>query len=75
MRQAVLAVAVVALCVSAVAAQMPAGQNPIAAGQKMLFSMVKTNIIRSAEKMPEENYAFKPTPDVRSFGDSVPHLP
>jgi uncharacterized damage-inducible protein DinB len=74
MRQPVFTVAVIALCVSAVGAQMPAGQNPIAAGQKMLFSMIKTNIIRSAEKMPEENYAFKPTPEVRSFGQLIGHV-
>ena len=74
MRQTVLTVAVIALCVGAVGAQMPAGQNPIAAGQKMLFSMIKNNIIRSAEKMPEENYAFKPTPEVRSFGQLIAHV-
>ena len=74
MRQTVMTVAVVALCVGAVGAQMPAGQNPIAAGQKMLFSMVKNNIVRSAEKMPEENYAFKPTPEVRSFGQLIGHV-
>ena len=74
MRQTVLTVAVIALCVCAVGAQMPAGQNPIAAGQKMLFSMIKNNIIRSAEKMPEENYAFKPTPEVRSFGQLIGHV-
>jgi uncharacterized damage-inducible protein DinB len=74
MRQTIVTVAVIALCACAVGAQMPAGQNPISAGQKMLFSMVKTNIIRSAEKMPEENYAFKPTPDVRSFGQLIGHV-
>ncbi len=74
MRQTVLTAAVFLLCVCAVGAQAPAGQNPIAAGQKMLFSMVKTNIVRSAEKMPEENYAFKPTPEVRSFGQLLGHV-
>jgi uncharacterized damage-inducible protein DinB len=74
MRQTVLTVAVIALCVCAVGAQTPAGQNPIAAGQKMLFSMIKNNIVRSAEKMPEENYAFKPTPEVRSFGQLIGHV-
>jgi len=27
-----------------------------------------------AEQMPEENYAFKATPDVRSFGELVAHV-
>jgi uncharacterized damage-inducible protein DinB len=75
MRKTVSTVAVLALCVCALGAQAPApAQNPIAAGQKMLYSMVKNYIIRSAEKMPEENYAFKPTPEVRSFGQLIGHV-
>src|SRR5579871_6019744 len=35
-------------------------QNPISDGQKMIFNMVKGNIVKAAEKMPEENYSFKP---------------
>lgn len=49
-------------------------QNPISGGQKFLFGMIKNNIIRAAEKMPEENYSFKPTADVRSFGQLVGHV-
>jgi uncharacterized damage-inducible protein DinB len=35
---------------------------------------VRNNIARAAEKMPEENYAFKPVPEVRSFGQLVGHV-
>src|SRR4051794_34349461 len=35
---------------------------------------IKTLLLRTAEKMPEENYSFKPTPDVRSFGEVIGHL-
>jgi uncharacterized damage-inducible protein DinB len=49
-------------------------QNPISAGQKFLYNMVKTNIVRAAEKMPEENYGFKPTPEIRSFGQLLGHV-
>jgi uncharacterized damage-inducible protein DinB len=31
-------------------------------------------ILASAEKMPEENYAFKPTEAVRSFGQVLGHV-
>jgi uncharacterized damage-inducible protein DinB len=74
MRHTVLTMAVLVLCFGALSAQGPAAQNPISAGQKMLHSMIKTNIIRSAEKMPEEDYAFKPTPEVRSFGQLMGHV-
>jgi uncharacterized damage-inducible protein DinB len=52
----------------------PAPANPISAGSKAIYSIVKTNVIKAAEKMPEENYAFKPSPDVRSFGQLVGHI-
>jgi uncharacterized damage-inducible protein DinB len=35
---------------------------------------VKTLVLRAAEKMPEENYAFKPVPEVRSFGQLIGHI-
>jgi uncharacterized damage-inducible protein DinB len=74
MRQIVSIIAVLVVSVCAISAQGPAVQNPIAAGQKMLYTMVKDNIVRSAEKMPEPNYAFKPTPEVRSFGQLIGHV-
>jgi uncharacterized damage-inducible protein DinB len=48
--------------------------DPLSAGQKLLYSMIKNNLIRSAEKMPEENYAFKPVPEVMSFGEMLGHI-
>lgn len=53
---------------------MALAQNPISDGQKFLFGMIKNNIIRAAEKMPEESYSFKPSADVRSFGQLVGHV-
>jgi uncharacterized damage-inducible protein DinB len=44
------------------------------AGLKNLYTNVKGWIIRAAEAMPEENYAFKPTPEVRSFGELLGHI-
>jgi len=74
MRQTVSAMAVLALCACTLGAQGPAAQNPVAAGQKMLYSMIKDNIVRSAEKMPEADYSFRPTPEVRSFGQLIGHV-
>lgn len=74
MKRTLSTVAVLVLCIHTIGAQGPAAQNPIAAGQKMLYSMIKNNIIRSAEKMPEENYGFRPTPEVRNFGQLIGHV-
>ena len=38
------------------------------------FDQVKSYILRSAEKMPEESYSFKPAPRVRTFGQILGHI-
>ena len=39
-----------------------------------LYEMVKGYIIAAAEQMPEENLAYQPTPEVRTFGQIVGHV-
>ena len=41
---------------------------------KAIYDIAKGYLTRAAEQMPEENYSFKPTPDVRSFGQLVGHV-
>jgi uncharacterized damage-inducible protein DinB len=48
--------------------------NPLSAHTKMMYRGVKGILIRSAELMPEENYGFKPTESVRSFGQIIGHV-
>jgi uncharacterized damage-inducible protein DinB len=52
----------------------PTPANPISTSQNKMYTMLSGVVIAAAEKMPEENYSFKPTPDVRSFGQLVGHL-
>ena|SRR5271165_3994034 len=63
--------AVMALAASSLAQEPPA--NPLSGGQKAIYGIVSAALIGGAEKMPEENYSFKPTPEVRSFGQLVGH--
>jgi uncharacterized damage-inducible protein DinB len=56
----------------AAAAAAPA--NPITVSEKGLYSFVSGAVVGAAQKMPEENYSFKPTPEVRSFGQLVGHV-
>src|ERR1700761_4165422 len=51
-----------------------ATSNPITASEKGFYTLVSGEVIAAAEKMPEENYSFKPTPEVRSFGQLVGHV-
>ena len=48
--------------------------NPLSAHNKVIYGGLKMLLLRSAEKMPEENYGFKPTDSVRSFGQILGHV-
>lgn len=55
------------------AAPVTAPANPITMSEKGLYGFMSGAVVRAAEKMPEENYGFKPTPEVRSFGQLIGH--
>jgi uncharacterized damage-inducible protein DinB len=49
-------------------------ENPLTSWNKIAYTRVRGILVRSAEKMPEENYSFKPVDTVRSYGQIVGHL-
>ena len=51
-----------------------AADNPYSSHARSMYSGVKQILLRSAEQVPEEHYAFKPTDAVRSFGQVVGHV-
>jgi hypothetical protein len=59
-------VLIAAFTVSAVG--QTATDNPQLASAKAAYDSVKSLILRSADKMPEDKYAFKPAPEVMSYG-------
>jgi uncharacterized damage-inducible protein DinB len=60
------------------AAQTPpqAPANPLSTWLKNAYTANRNNIVKSAEKMPEENYGMRPGPqeEVRTFGQQVGHV-
>ena len=46
----------------------PAGETLAA------YNRIKPNAIKAAEKMPEADYQFKPTPEIRAFARIVNHI-
>jgi len=48
--------------------------DPFSKALKASFDTVSGYLAKSAEKMPEANYSFKPTPEVRSFGEIIGHV-
>jgi uncharacterized damage-inducible protein DinB len=66
-----------------VLAQPPAAQAPAASAApadplsrtfKTGFDTITRYLAGSADKMPEADFAFKPTPEVRSFGQILGHV-
>jgi hypothetical protein len=41
---------------------------------KAAYSMQKDFILAAADNMPEANYSFKPTPEIRSYGELFTHI-
>jgi uncharacterized damage-inducible protein DinB len=68
------------LCFAAVLAAQTKGseaappKNPLVATSQGIYAMAKTDILRSAEKIPEDLWAFKPTPEVRTIGQLFAHV-
>ncbi len=48
--------------------------NPLVASSKVFYQNAKQDILRSADKMPEDKYAFKPTASVRTYGQVLAHV-
>ncbi len=73
MKRIVMAAAVwmvAAVCV----AQAPAGPVGPAAEVQASYNRLKPNVIKAAEKMPEADFQFRPTPDIRTFARIVNHV-
>ena len=64
----------IVLAASAAAAQPPQGPVGTAQGLQRSYAQTKNNITASAEKMPEADYFFKPTPDIRGYGQLWAHV-
>ncbi len=56
------------------AAQTPAASNPISTAIKQGWERAKGNIRKSAEQMPDADYAFRPVDSVRTFGQLLAHI-
>jgi hypothetical protein len=53
-----------------VRAQAPSVADAI----RQSYEVVKANLLKAADKMPEDGYAFQPTPAERTFGGWVAHV-
>jgi len=68
---------IILLCLLALPAfsqEKQSSDNRFSAINKRGYERTKGILLRSAEKMPEENYSFKPVDTVRTYGQIIGHL-
>jgi uncharacterized damage-inducible protein DinB len=64
---------IAALLVTPLWSQSPAA-NPQLTSAKDFYVMVRSTILKSADKMPEAKWGFRPTDEVKTFGEMVAHI-
>jgi uncharacterized damage-inducible protein DinB len=65
---------VIAFAIAVTGGTLRAQGSPLSADVKKDYRNVRDYFLRAAERMPESEYAFRPSPDVRSFGQQVAHV-
>jgi uncharacterized damage-inducible protein DinB len=48
--------------------------NPLISELKQFYTVRKGDLLKAADRMPNEGYDFKPTPDMRTFGQLIAHI-
>ncbi len=51
-----------------------AAEDPLSKDLKGDYHTIRDYVIRAAEKMPDAEYASKPSPDVRTFARQIAHI-
>lgn len=74
MRKILPAILLCLLALPVFSQEKQSSNNPFSAINKHGYERTKGILLRSAEKMPEENYNFKPVDTVRTYGQIIGHL-
>ncbi len=74
MRKLLLAILLCLLALPAFSQEKQSSDNPFSGINKAGYTRTKGILLRSADKMPEENYGFKPVDTVRTYGQIIGHL-
>lgn len=66
-----IAFGMLAACLTCV---LQAQSNPVIAEMKANYTAVKNNLLKAAEKIPEDAYGWKPVDSVRTVGALIGHI-
>ncbi len=67
-------VLVTALALAGTATARGQQPNPLSADIRSDYTTVRDYFVRAAEEMPDTDYAFRPSPAVRTFAQQVAHV-
>jgi len=70
----VLRLALTSLLIAIPAVAFAQNANPLTANAKLQFGALTGLVLRSAEKVPEDTYSFRATPEVRSMAELFGHV-
>jgi uncharacterized damage-inducible protein DinB len=64
------------LCAVAATAQNAqlSSKSPLISTSQAIFGIAKGDVLKSADKIPDDLWSFKPTPDVRTVGQLFAHI-
>jgi uncharacterized damage-inducible protein DinB len=65
------------LCALGMAAQTNANlssKSPLISSSQFIYGVAKNDVLKSADKIPENLWSFRPTPDVRTIGELFAHI-
>lgn len=59
---------------AATATALHAQGNPFSDDARQSYALIKVSLLKAADRMPAEDYSFRTTPSVRTFGEMIAHL-
>jgi uncharacterized damage-inducible protein DinB len=65
---------IAALSFTALLSAQDTPANPLVTVSKNIYAIAKTDVLKSAEKVPEDLWSYQPTKDIRTFGQLFAHV-
>ena len=65
---------IIAGCLLVASCAFAQSASPFISELKQFYTVRKGDLLKAADRMPAENYDFKPTSDMRTFGQLVAHI-
>ncbi len=53
---------------------LQAAGNPFSDDARLHYGLIKSSVLKAAEKMPAENYSFRTVNEVRTYGEMIAHI-